>query len=142
MAFSEQFATHIQNYISLPGSDIPPNNASNLFLALHTEDPTTNCSQNELVGLGYERTSVLFGNQSTSISKDLENSSPVIFPPASATSPESIKYYSVWTDQTVGEPISYGILDAPVNWISGSSIAFATGLLRLEILMKPANCTV
>jgi len=142
MAFSEQFAIDIQEYLSSPGVDMPINPASSLFVGLHTSDPTPNCSQSELVGLGYIRTAVVFGPQTTANSKDLENIAPVIFPPATDNSPSSVTYYSIWTDQTVGEPIAYGVLDAPVNWTSGASVAIATGLLRLELLIKPANCTI
>jgi len=142
MAFSEQFAIDLQNCLVSPGTDMPISPASSLFLALHTSDPTANCSVGELSGFGYIRTAVVFGPQTTANSRDLENIAPVIFPPATDNSPSSVTYYSVWTDQAAGNPVSYGILDAPVNWSTGSSVAIATGLLRLELLIKPANCTI
>jgi len=142
MALAEQYATHVANSLASTATVMPAPQGANLFMSLHTEDPTPDCSLGELVGSGYLRTAISFDAVSVADSINLENNAPVIFPAATATIVDDVEFYGIWDDQLAGEPIAYGKLASPIVWTNLASVAFQTGMLVLELYTKPATCTI
>jgi hypothetical protein len=124
MPMSATIATALANLIA-SNTPIAALASPNRFFALHHEDPTKNCTANELNGDGYARVQIGLEIIAALKGKDIANDDLIVFPIATGTKAQQIKFVSIWTDAIAGIPISYAALEAPANWNSGSALSFS-----------------
>jgi hypothetical protein len=98
--------------------------SGNRYIALHTGNPTKDCTLLELNSANYARVAMPLESIPGDTGDDISNISVVVFPIASDTIVAPITHFSIWDSLENGTPITYGKLSVPVNWISGSSLSF------------------
>lgn len=99
-----------------------PTGSTTRYLALHTSDPRTGRTPNEVVGLGYHRQPVVFSSPTARVTA---NRNAITFDGLPAV--PSIPYLGVWTGVSAGQMC--GLLD-----ISAAPLRVAdSGLVRLAI---------
>ena len=139
MAFSQQFAQDIQAYLDQTNKDMAAAPVQ-LYIALHSADPTPDCSAAELVGNGYIRSVIVLESGNSPSTEDLLNRDSVVFQVATANWP-SVTHYSIWDAQSGSKPYEYGEFDAPIAINSGTSFALSVNAIKAEIFVVPAVCT-
>ncbi len=141
MAFSQFFATEIAEYLGENNQQlpIPP---TNIYLALHTSEPdSSNVAASELVGLGYQRTEVIFTvNAPSNQEVNLTNNNTVVFPTALGTAPQ-ITHYSIWSQTAFGEAYAFGPWNSPASWIVGSTFTVPIGQLVIPLITRVVTIT-
>lgn len=99
-----------------------PDGKTTRYLGLHTSDPRTGRTPNEVVGLGYHRQPIVFSNPN---GQALANINAITFDDLPAV--PAIPYLAVWTDTSAGSLC--GVLD-----ISSAPLRVAdAGLIRMAI---------
>ncbi|RLA59118.1 MAG: hypothetical protein DRQ89_14500 [Epsilonproteobacteria bacterium] len=139
MAFSQQFAQDIQAYLNESHTDIPSSPAQ-LYIGLHSANPSPDCSVSELVGNGYTRSAITLESGNSVSTEDLLNKDSVVFQAATADWP-AVSHYSIWDAQSSGKPYEYGAFDAPIAINNGTSFALSVNAIKAEIFTVPAVCT-
>jgi len=142
MAASKYYTTSSANWANTTMTPFPAPSA--LFLAVHTESPTPDCSLGELPdGVdGYTRMAIALISSATATSDDLENEFPIVFNAATATNTDDLEYFSIWDAQVGGNPIFWGKLASPVLWTLNASLAFSTGMIRVELYNDLYDCVI
>lgn len=102
----------------------------NLFVALHTQDPTEVGNIGELSGNGYARQSITFQNEGGGI---FSNSGQLVFT-ASGGNWGSITHTSIWDASSAGNPLYYGALTTPRTINDTESLVIAIGNLTVQEL--------
>jgi len=113
-----------------------PSAPSNIYVGLHTGDPGSDASANELSSGNYSRVS-------TSASSDwnlpsvgsFENTSQILFPEATSDW-GTITYFSLWDGPADGtsNSLGYSQLNSSITIDTGDSAIFRSGNLTGEIL--------
>jgi len=135
MPFSEQLSLSISNLLTA-NTLISAFSSATRFVALHTGDPSEDCSLSEIAGSGYIRTAVTLSTIEGPTGKMIRNSTIVVFPAATATIGTQISHFSIWDDASAGTPIGYGALTTPANWTDGSSLSLAVNALVMTVVNK------
>jgi len=124
MPMSLGLSTSLANLI-VSNTPISAYGSANRYIALHTANPTSSCLVGEIADNGYERTLIPLSILSLAGGKGLTNADVIVFPVGTGTIVGQITYGSIWDSQTGGNPISYGALTAPANWVEGTSLSLA-----------------
>jgi len=124
MPMSLALSTSIANFFAT-NTPIAALAGSNRWLALHTADPTSSCLVGEISGNNYSRVLIPLSVIALAKGKGVVNSAVLVFPVASGTIGPQITHASIWDALNDGTPLSYGILNPPLNWVAGSSASLA-----------------
>ncbi len=134
MPFSDYLASSIAELFR--GSDITASAA--VYLALHTGNPDTDGSGNELSGGGYARTQVVFVNNPGLNGSELTNSLAIVFPVGTSDLGQ-VTHFTIWDSVVVGTCLYTGALEAPTTWETGVSLALGVGVLKITMLNVEAS---
>jgi hypothetical protein len=102
---------------------------ANLYLALHSADPTETGAVAELSGNGYARQSMTFGASSggTTSSSDSQTFT------ASGGGWSAATHMSIWDAVTAGNCLVYGPLTTSKTLADGDSLVFAIGAVDVSL---------
>jgi hypothetical protein len=105
---------------------------ANIYLALHTGDPTDAGTANEIStsGTGYARQSITFTAPTDGVGS---NSGTISFPTA-VTSWGTVSYFTIWDAATAGNPLIWGALTPAHNVTAGSQLQFPAGSVQVTYL--------
>lgn len=135
MPFSDYLANANLNWFK--GTSFVAAPSSNLFLSLHTENPTGTGSTGDVTtAIAGARATLPIANLSSPTAavgggRQISNTAPVPVT-NSATSTATITYFGIWSAASAGNFLAYGILATPVDVIPGDILQFATGQLVIR----------
>lgn len=135
MPFSNSLATLIKDLL-VSNTQIPSFGNSTRYVALHSADPTSDCTSSELSGDGYARTLTTFDFIQSAEGIALRNNAIVLFPTSAGTKAGQVTHFSVWDSASGGTPIGYGVLSVPTNWTLGINLSLAVNALVLTIIKE------
>ena len=100
---------------------------SNVYLALHTADPTDAGSGAEVSGNGYSRQAITFaaasnGSSSSNTAEEFT---------ASCGAFGTITHFGIWDASTSGNLLYHGALTAPKTIADGDTLRFASGNITI-----------
>ena len=104
---------------------------TNLYVSLHTADPTDTGTGTEVSGTSYART--LCNGWTTAASRASSNSAAVTFP-AAGGSWGTITHWAVWDASTGGNCLFHGSITTPNAIIATNIVSFAIGQLSLSFV--------
>ena len=129
MPFSTQLANDIALFFN--GTDMTA--PAQVDIGLHTGDPGIDGANAEHSGQGYARTATgPFTITTVAEGERLSNEFAVIFP-AGTGGPTILTHFTLW-DNSTGQCLYQGALDAPVQWEDGVSLSFGIGKLTVVFL--------
>ena len=102
---------------------------ANLYVSLHTADPTEAMDTGELSGNGYSRQSVTFGASSSGTAS---NTNQLTFS-ASGGSWGTVSHMGIFDAATVGNGLIYGSLTASRTVNDGDDLVFAVGDIDVSL---------
>lgn len=108
---------------------------ANLYIGLHTSDPTDTYSSGEVSGNAYQRTAVSF-NAATQPSTGFtyaDNSATVTFPTAAGGNWGTISHLTIWDAQTSGNMLFHGALTATKVVNDGDTFQIQAGNLTISL---------
>lgn len=118
--FTDYSENNIANWM-VGGQDMPVAHG-NVYVALHTGDPTETGSSNEVSASSYSRASSVAGTDWNITGGSFENANEIAFPDAQELWGD-VSHFSLWDSSTGGNAIAYSSLtntrtvdngDAPV----------------------------
>lgn len=124
--FTNYTESEIVNW--MVGGDAMPSPPSNIYVGLHTGDPTETGGSNEVSGNNYARASTTAGTDWTISANTFENADDILFNEASG-SWGTVSHFSLWDSSTGGNALAYSALDSSRSVESGDAPVFrATNL--------------
>lgn len=108
---------------------------ANLYIGLHTSDPTDTYSSGEVSGNAYARTAVSFNaaSQPSTGFTFADNSATVTFPTASGGNWGTITHLSIWDASTSGNMLFHGALTATKVVNDGDTFQIQAGNLTISL---------
>jgi len=128
--FTDYVETEIANWI-VGGVDMPTSHG-NVYVGLHTGDPTETGDANEVSAASYSRASTTAGTDWTIGTGTFENSSDISFPEAQELWGD-VSHFSLWDSQTGGNALGYSSLSSTRTVESGDAPVFRTASLTGQI---------
>lgn len=108
---------------------------ANLYIGLHTADPTDAGTGTEVSGNAYARTAVTFNaaNQPSTGQTFADNSATVTFPTANGGNWGTITHIAVWDASTSGNMLFHGALTASKTVNDGDTFQIQGGNLVISL---------
>lgn len=128
MSFANYGENAVLNHIFKVAAMTVP---TNLYVALHTADPTETGAVGEVSGNGYERK--VFNTWTTATTGSLSNNGAVTFVPANGGAWGTISYFSIWDSLSGGNCIGYGAVGVPKSVADGDVAEFASGQITISL---------
>jgi len=127
--FTDYSESNIVSWI-VGGQDMPTA-ASNIYVGLHTSDPTDTGENNEVSTASYSRVSTTAGTDWNITNNTFDNAIDIIFPEAQEDW-GTITHFSLWNgspNDGTNNALAYSVLDSSRDILTGDSAVFRDGSL-------------
>lgn len=120
------------NYLELQlldaafGNDVGDLPVAAVYVKLHTDDPGEDCTGNPATET--TRAAVTFDPAAAGVSTSATDAEWT-----NVSTGETYSHFSLWDNATVGNPLAYGELTAPVTVTAGDDFTIATGDLTVTL---------